>query len=69
MDICVGDVFESKSSGNRYRVMRLTLGHKGETGKVYVLRLGPRPKWDDGYYAFVPEQFSETGDLRLIACA
>jgi hypothetical protein len=70
MDIMVGDVFESLSTGDRWRVVKLHLpshqdGPKGR-GKVEVSRLNP-PKWDDGKYIWAAESFQE-GTMRNLAC-
>ena len=53
----VGQVWVSPSTGNRWEVVALVLGHREGEGKVRVRRLpraGERriPKWDDGVYVW-----------------
>ena len=61
MEIQLDDVWESRDTGNRWRVTRLHLPSwpdqgPGQCGKVRVLRLNS-PKWDDGVYIFAAETF------------
>lgn len=57
MEIQVGDVFLSEHTGNRWKVIGITLGANGWDSKVRVERMQPRPRWDDGKYVFSPESF------------
>jgi hypothetical protein len=61
MEIQIGQLWESKDTGNRFRVTGLTLGNGPQDGKVSVMREAAPgrklPKWEDGKYVFNPSAF------------
>jgi hypothetical protein len=60
-EIHVGQVWRSLDTGNRWRVVSLTLGSQEGDGKVTVERLSPRPKWEEasgGRYTWHPGAFA-----------